>query len=121
MPYFFRFSKNGRKQPPTGSKQRSYAKANQSIMNRICARFDDIGNISMNLAGVPPFNWQMLMPGPTGAIRQDVVDVFCDLDSSATVNLIEDSSVTDRSKEISVTYDMLRETIIHEMLMLCGS
>ena len=121
MPHFFKYSKNGRKQPRAGHKQRTYAKSNGSVMNRICARFDDIGNINMNLANVPPFNWQMIMPQQTGLIRQDVVSAFCDLDSSATVNLIEAGSAQERNKELTMTYDMLKETIVHEMISLCGT
>lgn len=65
MPYFFQFSKNGRKkQMNREERKRKYARPNGSTMNRICMRFDDIGNINMNYAGVAPFNWKMLMPGP---------------------------------------------------------
>lgn len=122
MPHFFRYSKNGRKQTGSNQRKKTYAKANQSVMNRICERFDTVGNINMNLAGVPPFNWQMLMPeAAPGAIRFDVVNKFCELDSSATVDLIETNNSSDRNKEINMTYTILKEHIVHEMLNMCGS
>lgn len=54
-------------------RKRNYAKPNRSTMNRICARFDDVGNINMNYAGVAPLNWKMMMPGPIDNVRMDVV------------------------------------------------
>jgi len=49
MPYFFQFSKNGRKiQLNKEMRAKKYAKRSKSTMNRICARFENIGNINMN-------------------------------------------------------------------------
>ena len=76
LPYFFQFSKNGRADKTNGKKKRSWAKTNNSTMNRICAAFDDIGNINMNFAGIPPFNWQMLMDGPCLHTRPEIIEDF---------------------------------------------
>lgn len=76
MPYFFQFSKNGRKKQIQMNKEerlRNYAKPNHSTMNRICNRFNESFYINMNYTGVAPFNWKMLMPGPVDNIRTDVV------------------------------------------------
>ena len=60
MPHFFQFSKNGRKLHLSKQEcKKKYAKPNQSTMNRICSKFSDIGNINMNHAGIPLFNWEM--------------------------------------------------------------
>ena len=92
--YFFQFSKNGRRDKTTNRKhKRVWAKPNNSTMNRICKAFDDIGNINMNWAGVPPFNWEMLMSGPCDN-REDIVNDFFDLDNIKTsiiVNAVEES------------------------------
>lgn len=122
MPYFFQFSKNGRKQTLSKEeRKKKYAKPNKSVMNRICARFDDIGNINMNYAGIEAFNWQMMMPGPIESNRADIVELFCALDSDNLSNLIELHNEKDFMQEIALSYEVLKDTIVHELLEICGS
>ena len=93
LPYFFQFTKNGRTDKTNGKRERQWAKTNKSTMNRICAAFDDIGNINMNFAGVPPFNWQMLMPENLVHTRMDIVQDFVALSNlkrSIVINNAED-------------------------------
>jgi len=78
-------------------------------MNRICAAFDDIGNINLNWAGVPPFNWQMLMPGVCNGTRSDIVIEFValsNLKKSIVINNAEDPLHDDD--------DVSRQLIIEE-------
>lgn len=64
--------------------------------------FDDIGHINMNWAGIPPFNWQMLLSEPCPNNRdemKEIVTEFCDLDninfSIAIVNAEESPAEKD--------------------------
>ena len=122
MPYFFLFTKNGRKTwHDVASKKVIYAKPNQSTMNRIAARFEDIGNINLKNAGVPPFNWQMLMFNKPYISMPDAVKLFCQLDDSNITNTIIAKYVDDRhDKENTFSYDLLKESIIHELDAVCG-
>lgn len=60
MPYWFQFSKNGRSKE-VYDKHKNFAKDNDCVMNRFARRFNDIGHISLNYAGIPPFNYQMML------------------------------------------------------------
>ena len=113
MPHFFQFSKNGRSDETNGKRNRQWAKPNNSTMNRICAAFDDIGHINMNYAGIPPFNWQMLMSGPCYSTRDDIIEDFialCKLKTSIIIMNSEDPQ-TDRDNQS-------RTAIIEEKLRL---
>ena len=111
MPYFFQFSKNGRRQQKEKKKQ--WAKQNNSTMNRICAAFEDIGNIDMNWAGVAPFNWQMLMSGPCKDSRMDIVEAFCEADDIKLSMAILDADVSPAEKELFKGKGILEEYIVH--------
>ena len=89
LPYFFQFTKNGRKNNP-GKKKRKWLKPNRSTMNRISAAFDDIGNINMNFAGIAPFNWQMMLSEPCLHSRPDIVNDFTQLSSTRFFADIDD-------------------------------
>lgn len=102
MPHFFQYTKNGRKLSLSNEeRKKKYAKPNGSVMNRICASFDDIGNINMNYAGIEPFNWQMLLSKPIDNQRPDIVSLFCKLDSSNMANLIELHNDRDFMQDLS--------------------
>lgn len=122
MPWFFQFSKNGRKNlNDKSSKKKNYVAPNRSTMNRICAAFDDIGNINLNYAGIPPFNWQMLLRSSPGKPMTEAVQLFCQLDSANISNIIEAKDVDDMGEWENVAkYDLLKRSIIHELDALCG-
>lgn len=123
MPWFFQFSKNGRKDLNDRiSKRKQYTKPNGSTMNRICARFDKIGNIMMNYAGIPPFNWQMLLTEKPSICINGTVKLFCELDTTNLSNIIEAKDIEDLGdKENAAKFGLLRDHIIHELDMLCGN
>lgn len=124
MPFFFQFSKNGRKNTKLATnKRKKYAKQNRSIMNVICSVFDDIGNINMNFAGIDPFNWQMLMPGPCNETNNRAVSLFCELDNMNMSNVIEAVSHIVDTDDVCETlgYDVLKDYITSELTALCGS
>lgn len=121
MPHFFQFSKNGRKDTPE-NRNRKYAEPNSSTMNRICAAFDDIGNINMNYAKVPPFNWQMFLSEPCIGTDDEVVQLFCDLDSSNISNVIESQeNVYCSEKQLINNYAIVAEDIAREIKDRYGS
>ena len=121
MPYFFQFSKNGRHQEPNKKKKR-YAKINCSLMNRLCVLFDDIGNINMNLAGIPPFNGSMFLNGPVRWFDRQAVDLFCEIDSSNLQSRIDGVSMMDLMERYhAFGYDALKELISERLVDLCGS
>ena len=90
MPYFFQFSKNGRRDLSNKmtSNKVKVTKPNNSVMNRICKCFEDIGRINPNFAGIPPFNWQMLMAGNVTEYNEKAIERFCELDSGYDYNTI---------------------------------
>lgn len=119
MPYFFQFSKNGRK---NDNKQKDYAKQNNSTMNRICKRFDDIGNINMNYAGIAPFNWQMMLADQCTDMDSEIVSIFCDMDTSNISNVIESREYSDATDIENVCgFELLKEDIVNEIEKKCGS
>jgi hypothetical protein len=123
MPWFFQFSKNGRRFLHVPVKLRKkYTKPNQSTMNRICANFDDIGNISMNYANVPPFNWQMLLTNNDAVYNIAAVSLFCQMDDNSAANTIDISyNDMDAGSEISSLYDIVGKDIKHELTNKFGS
>lgn len=74
LPFFFQFTKNGRRECNLG---RKYTKINDSTMNRICKKFDDIGHINFAKANVAPFNYEMLLSKSAKIIDENIVDNFC--------------------------------------------
>lgn len=122
MPYFFQFSKNGRRDITTHrKKKREWAKPNNSTMNRICRAFDDIGNINMNWAGVPAFNWQMLLSEPCLYSRTDIVSEFCNLDSIKVSLAIESSEESPAEKDLVDNNVIIDEFIIDTLESKFGS
>ena len=121
LPWFFQFSKNGRKDTPQ-NKNRKYAEQNNSTMNRICKAFEDIGNINMNYAGIPQFNWQMLMSEPCKGSNSELVQLFCDMDSSNTSNVIESQeNAYSSEKQLINNYGIVAEDIAKEITERYGS
>lgn len=82
MPHFFQFSKNGRRIKPSANRNKAYFKSNNSTMNKICGKFDDIGHINMNFDGVGPFNWQMMISENCNDTNNEAISLFCEMDSS---------------------------------------
>ena len=113
MPFFFQFSKNGRSD---NSKNKQFAVPNGSTMNRICAAFDDIGNIKMNFSDIPPFDWEMLMKEPCHKTREDIVEEFVALSylkKSIIINNSQDPQIDEdnKSKE-TIVDDKIRSIFI---------
>lgn len=127
MPYFFQFSKNGRKLLyDRSSKKKKYAKINHSTMNRICRRFDDIGHINMNVANIPPFNWQMLMPREFRHFPHEtttkIITTFCDMDSANIANIIEAKEYEDAAEKMETFgYDLVSDAIREELESIGGN
>lgn len=119
MPYFFQFTKNGRRET---NQNRSYAKPNNSTMNRICQKFDDIPKqrLNMKMAGVAPFNYKMMLSSSEFEYFNDVVQLFCELNRMNLSNVIESTNelnVTDIVNKIN--YDSVKEYIIEEIEKIC--
>ena len=116
LPYWFQFSKNGRKNPPPGKKKRKYLEPNNSTMNRICAAFSDIGNINLHNAEIPPFNWEMFLSAPCTDVRPEVCEVFCEMDRINTSCIIESKDLDYVSeRESKSKYDLLAQ-MIHDTM-----
>ena len=112
MPFFFQFTKNGRKQT---DKPKQYQKPNNSVMNRICARFMKMPNINMNLAGVAPFNWQMMVEQDVKDYNITAIKIFCDMDIGASARTAADKMRSIESKVELLDYDLIAENIVHEL------
>ena len=121
MPAFFRWSINARKDTPQ-NKKKKYCEPNNSTMNRICKAFDDIGNINLNYAGVPQFNWQMLLSGPCTTSRLEIPELFCQLDNVNLSSVIkaQDSNYANERQLINGT-TLVAEDIIDKMIEQFGS
>lgn len=91
-------------------------------MNRICAQFDDIGKMSTQIEDLPAFNWHMLLSGPCKDTRNDICELFCQMDSTNLTNVIE-SREYDYSyeKESKAGYDLLAQMITDEINAKYGS
>ena len=123
MPYFFQFSKNGRRLSKLPVKARKkYSRQNQSTMNRICAAFDDIGNLNMNYANIPPFNWQMLLSSNNETYQADAILMFCKMDDKSAPSL-RDSLLSDSDQELktSMLYSVISCDIASELETHFGS
>ena len=85
-------------------------------MNRICKAFDDIGNINLNYAGIPPFNWQMLLRGHCTNSRPEIPEMFCEMDNANIACIIEsqDDQYADK-KQLINGYSIVAEDIINKM------
>lgn len=121
LPHWFQFSKNGRAAEKKAGKKKLYAKPNKSTMNRICAAFDDIGNINMNYAEIPPFNYQMLMSGPFYGKDNDIVQTFYDLDGMSISAEIALAEIPPHERSSAGMYEMLAEIITETMTEKFGS
>ena len=120
--YFFQNSKNGRRDKTTNrKKKRQWAKPNDSTMNRICKTFDDIGNINMNWAGIPAFNWQMLLSETCLHSRTDIVSEFCDLDNIKVSLTITSAEESPAEKELVDNNTIIDEHIIDTLTRKFGS
>lgn len=123
MPWFFQFSKNGRRNMSMPVKDRKkFVKPNASTMNRICAAFDNIGNINMNYANVAPFNWQMFLTDNDAIYNVAAVSLFCQMDDANVANVIEiHTSDIDSGTKINSLYNIVGEDIAHELIKKFGS
>lgn len=118
MPAFFAYSRNGRS---SGKPKTSYAKPTNSTMNRICAAFDDIGNINMNFAGIQPFNYQMLMSEPLREKNPELVQLFCDLDGMSLSTEIALGDIPPHERNAIGMYEALAEVITEALEEKYGS
>ena len=80
-------------------------------MNRICAAFDDIGNINMNFAGIPPFNYQMLLSEPCNERNPELVQTFFDLDGMSLSTEIALAEIPPHERSSAGMYALLAEII----------
>lgn len=113
MPHFFQYSKNGRKE--IGERKRTYAKPNDSTMNRICESFNDPYRINFNYQNLPRFNWQMLMTSDINECHQEAIEIFCRLDDTNISNFIESGQCIDVAEKTNAAgYDLLAEAIMSE-------
>ena len=120
MPFWFKFSKNQRSEKD--NKQKKYAEPNNSTMNRICRSFDDIGNINMNYAGIPPFNWQMLLKEPCANSYMEIPELFCEMDNANLASVIESQENSyANEKQLINGYALVAEDIIDRLVEKCGS
>ena len=120
LPAFFKFTKNGRAAAKKKGEVK-YAKPNKSTMNRVCAFFDDIGKINVNLAGVPAFNPQMLLDGPVGKWNNDIVQTFGDLDGMrVSIDIVLAETAPSERSSIGM-YQMLTEEITNVLTEKFGS
>lgn len=91
-------------------------------MNRICRAFDDIGNINMNYAGIPQFNWQMLLSEPCTNSRPEIPELFCEMDSANIASVIESQETNyANEKQLINGYSIVAEDIISKMTEKFGS
>ena len=91
-------------------------------MNRICKAFDDIGNINLNYAGVPQFNYQMLLSGPCKGLNPELIQLFCELDNSNLSSVIESQENPYSSeKQLINNYSIVAEDITNEIIQRYGS
>lgn len=125
MPYFFQYSKNGRKERNSKARKKKIhicAAENDSTMNRLCKRYNNIGRMNMNFAGIPPFNWQMLMPENPTPYQKDWVQIFCHIDDENLANVIEGAAATDAGEASELRgYDFVAEMIADELMKQAGS
>jgi hypothetical protein len=123
MPWFFQYSKNGRRflHAPIKLKKK-YTKPNQSTMNRICASFDDIGNINMNYANVAPFNWQMLLKNNDAVYNIAAVTLFCSMDDASIASVIDISqNDIDPNSGFASMYNAVSQDIEQTLIDKYGS
>lgn len=123
MPHFFQFSKNGRRFLHLKvSERKKYVKPNGSTMNRICESFNDIGNINLNYANVPPFNWQMLLENNDAVYNIAAVSMFCRMDDANVSNLIDEFQCElEASTNTSSMYAIVSQSIADELVSNYGS
>lgn len=129
MPHFFQYSKNGRRFLDVCTEdQKTYCKPNESVMNRICSRFDNIKQISSRIPGVPPFNWQMQMPKPDARKQFDqnaanrIVDIFLSSNDSNKPNTIIFNLAQENNERCNILgLDFVKEDIEHRQIEEFGS
>lgn len=114
MPYFFQFSKNGRR-----AEGKSVMKPGNSTMDRMALYFEDVGKkqLNFNYAGVAPFNYRMLLDEePT--MNENIIELFCSLDDANMAAIIEQNDEGDRM-ESGTTFNLLRDYIVNEITKVC--
>ena len=111
MPWFYKFSRNQR----GDNADKKYLKANKSTMNRICEKFESMPNINMNLAGLPPFNWQMLMCSDIDEYNIVAIQTFCEMDQNLSANILANKANSMDDKVEILDYNAVAESIVHAM------
>lgn len=75
----------------------------------------------MNYAGIPPFNYEMLLKAPVRKLNKEIASLFCEMDSINTTSIIEaQESDYAIEKEAKAGYEMLAEMIEEEMVERFG-
>lgn len=90
-------------------------------MNRICKTFEDIGNINMNWAGVPAFNYQMLLSGPCKETRSDIVTEFCNLEKVKVSLDIKKAEESLEEKELIDNDTVIDDHIVYNLTSKYGT
>ena len=118
MPWFFQYTKNGRRglHLPVASRKQ-YRREGGCAMDRISRRFNDIGNMNMNAAKVPPFNWQMLLRDNDAPYLEEAVEIFCSLDDSNKCNIAFAATDAHKMDEVSnaLSYEFIKEQIVEAL------
>ena len=123
MPFFFQFSKNGRKEFALKKKDRKkFAPKTNSMMNRLCERFMHIGNMNFNAADIAPFNWQMMLPEEQEPYNAEAVELFCALDDAQLASSIEVQQDQDMDlRASSLKFEVMKQEIIDRITEQFGS
>lgn len=123
MPFFFQFSKNGRKEFALKKKDRKkFAKQTNSTMNRLCERFMHIGHMNFNGAEIPPFNWQMMLPANQDPYNGEAVELFCQLDDAQLASSLEIQRDQDLDiRASSLKFELMKQEIIDRLMERFGS
>ena len=110
MPWFFQFTKNGRKDDR--AKRKKYLKQSDSTMDRIARSFDNVGKMKFSFSGLKPFNWQMLITDPSVPYIQKAVELFCEMDDVRNFeNIISTGEDDNRNRLKSSNYDLFTTEI----------
>ena len=72
-------------------------------------------NINMNLAGVAPFNWQMLMTHDIRDYNILAIRIFSQLDNNTSVMQMAHNASTMEDKVELLDYGIVAENIVHEL------
>lgn len=114
MPFFFQYSKNGRR--GSGLRAENCAKLNDSVMNRICLSFNNVGRLNLRLASIPPFDFRMLLSETESAFNPEIVQVFMDAVQEGTRTDIGAGQVMDMTERSRLLKDgLMTENVVSKI------